>query len=61
MASARGYLEQQKNVAVNDISAEEKDRFRERVQPVIKKYSEKLDGSLVKLMYDEIAKVRAGQ
>ncbi|WP_122664720.1 TRAP transporter substrate-binding protein [Pseudomonas viridiflava] len=61
MDKARGYLEQQKNVAVNDISAEEKDRFRERVQPVIKKYSEKLDGGLVKLMYDEIAKVRAGQ
>jgi len=59
MEKARGNLE--KHVAVNDISAEEKDRFRERVQPVIEKFSKELDGSLVKMMYDEIAKVRAGQ
>ena len=59
MEKARGNLE--KHVAVNDISPEEKDRFRERVQPVIEKFSKELDGSLVKMMYDEIAKVRAGQ
>ena len=59
MGNARGNLE--KHVAVNDISAEEKDRFRERVQPVIEKFSKELDGSLVKMMYDEIAKVRVGQ
>ncbi|WP_426110487.1 TRAP transporter substrate-binding protein [Pseudomonas sp. DSP3-2-2] len=59
MEKARGNLE--KRVTVNDISPEEKDRFRERVQPVIKAFSEGLDSSLVKMMYDEIAKVRAGQ
>ena len=59
MGNARGNLE--KHVAVNDISPEEKDRFRERVQPVIEKFSKELDGSLVKMMYAEIAKVRAGQ
>jgi len=59
MEKARGNLE--KHVAVNDISPEEKDRFRQRVQPVIEKFSKELDGSLVKMMYDEIAKVRAGQ
>ncbi|MFP6847300.1 MAG: TRAP transporter substrate-binding protein [Pseudomonas sp.] len=48
-------------MAVNDISAEEKDRFRERVQPVIDKFSKDLDADLVKMMYDEIAKVRAAQ
>jgi len=59
MEKARGNLE--KHVAVNDISPEEKDRFRQRVQPVIEKFSKELDGSLVKMMYDEIAKVRAAQ
>lgn len=48
-------------MAVNDISVEEKDRFRERVQPVIEKFSKDLDAGLVKMMYDEIAKVRAAQ
>jgi DNA-binding protein Fis len=59
MGNSRGNLE--KSIAVNDISPEEKDRFRERVKPVIDKFSKELDGSLVKMMYDEIAKVRAGQ
>jgi tripartite ATP-independent transporter DctP family solute receptor len=58
MGAARGYLEQK--AAVNDLSVAEKDRFRQRVQPVIDKYSKELDGDLVKMMYDEIAKVRAG-
>jgi TRAP-type transport system periplasmic protein len=31
------------------------------VQPVIDKFAKSLDGDLVKMMYDEIAKVRAGQ
>ncbi|WP_434677113.1 TRAP transporter substrate-binding protein [Pseudomonas sp. R1-18] len=47
------------HIAVNDISPAEKDRFRERVQPVIDKFSKQLDAGLVKQMYDEIAKVRA--
>jgi tripartite ATP-independent transporter DctP family solute receptor len=59
MANSRGNLE--KSIAVNDISPEEKDRFRERVKPVIDKFSKELDASLMKTMYDEIAKVRAGQ
>lgn len=57
MDKARANLEQ--HIAVNDISPAEKDRFRERVKPVIEKFSKQLDQSLVKLMYDEIAKVRA--
>ncbi|MBT2294903.1 MULTISPECIES: TRAP transporter substrate-binding protein [Pseudomonas] len=45
----------------NEISPAEKDRFRERVQPVIDKFAKSLDANLVKMMYDEIAKVRAAQ
>lgn len=59
MDKSRAALEGE--MAVNDISPEEKDRFRERVQPVIEKFSASLDGGLVKMMYDEIAKVRAAQ
>lgn len=59
MDKSRAALEGE--MAVNDISAEEKDRFRERVQPVIEKFSKDLDAGLVKMMYDEIAKVRAAQ
>ncbi len=57
MDKARATL--QAHIAVNDISPAEKDRFRERVQPVIDKFSKQLDAGLVKQMYDEIAKVRA--
>jgi tripartite ATP-independent transporter DctP family solute receptor len=57
MDKARATLEA--HIAVNDISPAEKDRFRERVQPVIDKFSKQLDAGLVKQMYDEIAKVRA--
>lgn len=59
MDKSRAALEGE--MAVNDISPEEKDRFRERVQPVIEKFSASLDGDLVKMMYDEIARVRAAQ
>src|SRR3989338_286275 len=59
MDKSRAALEAE--MAVNDISVEEKDRFRERVQPVIEKFSKDLDAGLVKMMYDEIAKVRAAQ
>jgi len=59
MDKSRAALEGE--MAVNDISVEEKDRFRERVQPVIEKFSKDLDAGLVKMMYDEIAKVRAAQ
>lgn len=48
-------------MTVNEITPEEKDRLRERVQPVIDKFAKSLDGDLVKTMYDEIAKVRAAQ
>ena len=57
MDKARANL--QAHIEVNDISPAEKNRFRERVQPVIDKFSKQLDASLVKLMYDEIARVRA--
>ncbi|MGG5870797.1 TRAP transporter substrate-binding protein [Pseudomonas peli] len=59
MDKSRAALEGE--MAVNDISPEEKDRFRERVQPVIEKFSKDLNADLVKMMYDEIAKVRAAQ
>lgn len=59
MDKARAALEEK--LAVNDISDAEKDRFRERVKPVIEKFSKELDGTLVQMMYDEIAKVRAAQ
>lgn len=59
MGKARAMLEEK--LAVNDVSDAEKDRFRERVQPVIDKFAKTLDGDLVKLMYEEIAKVRAAQ
>ncbi len=48
-------------VAINDVSDAEKERFRERVKPVIEKFSQEIDGDLVQMMYDEIAKVRATQ
>ncbi len=48
-------------MTVNEITPAEKDRFRERVQPVIDKFAKSLDGELVKMMYEEIAKVRAAQ
>lgn len=48
-------------MTVNEITPAEKDRFRERVQPVIDKFAKSLDANLVKMMYDEIAKVRAAQ
>ena len=59
MDNARANLEKQ--IAVNDISPAEKDRFRERVKPVIDEFSQQLDAGLVKMMYDEIAKARATQ
>ncbi|MBA1228601.1 TRAP transporter substrate-binding protein [Pseudomonas viridiflava] len=59
MDKARANLEE--HIAVNDISPAEKDRFRERVKPVIDEFSQQLDAGLVKMMYDEIAKVRAAQ
>ncbi len=59
MDKARANLEKQ--IAVNDISPAEKDRFRERVKPVIDEFSQQLDAGLVKMMYDEIARVRGAQ
>ncbi|MGV6394361.1 TRAP transporter substrate-binding protein [Pseudomonas caspiana] len=50
-----------KNIAINDISPAEMDRFREKVQPVVDKFAKTVDASLVKMMYDEIAKVRSSQ
>lgn len=50
-----------KNIAINDISPAEMDRFREKVKPVVDKFSQTVDAGLVKTMYEEIAKVRAAQ
>jgi len=50
-----------KNIAINDISPAEMDRFREKVKPVVDKFAQTVDAGLVKTMYDEIAKVRAAQ
>lgn len=50
-----------KNIAINDISPAEMDRFREKVKPVVDKFSQTVDAGLVKTMYDEIAKVRAAR
>ncbi|CAM3237403.1 ABC transporter substrate-binding protein [Pseudomonas floridensis] len=59
MDQARANLEKQ--IAVNDITPAEKDRFRERVKPVIDEFAAQLDAGLVKMMYDEIARVRTPQ
>ncbi|SCZ07287.1 MULTISPECIES: TRAP transporter substrate-binding protein [unclassified Pseudomonas] len=48
-------------MTVNEITPAEKDRLRERVKPVVDKFAKSLDGDLVKMMYEEIAKVRAAQ
>lgn len=50
-----------KNIAINDISPAEMDRFREKVQPVVDKFAKTVDAGLVKTMYEEIAKVRQAQ
>lgn len=50
-----------KNIAINDISPAEMDRFREKVQPVVDKFAKTVDAGLVKTMYEEIAKVRQSQ
>lgn len=50
-----------KNIAINDISPAEMDRFREKVQPVVDKFAKTVDAALVKTMYEEIAKVRQSQ
>ncbi|SQF98777.1 C4-dicarboxylate binding protein, periplasmic protein [Paucimonas lemoignei] len=49
------------HIAINDISPEEKDRFREKVKPVVDKFAKTVDAGLVKTMYEEIAKVRQAQ
>lgn len=48
-------------MTVNEVTPAEKDRFRERVKPVVDKFAKSLDADLVKTMYEEIAKVRAAQ
>jgi tripartite ATP-independent transporter DctP family solute receptor len=59
MDKSRSNLAQ--HIAINDISPEEKDRFREKVKPVVDKFAKTVDAGLVKMMYEEIAKVRAAQ
>ena len=59
MDKARSNLAE--HIAINDISPAEMDRFREKVKPVVDKFSQTVDAGLVKTMYEEIAKVRAAQ
>lgn len=59
MDTARSNLAE--HIAINDISPAEMDRFREKVKPVVDKFSQTVDAGLVKTMYEEIAKVRAAQ
>lgn len=46
------------NLAVNDVSAAEKKRMRERVQPVIDTYSKDFDPQLLKEFWSELAKAQ---
>lgn len=57
----QAYAELQSGMQANEVSAEEMDRFRERVRPVIEKFAADIDAELVKTMYDEIEMVRAAQ
>ena len=47
-------------VTVTLVAESERDRMREKLQPVIKKYKAQIDSSLVQEMYSQIAKIRGG-
>ena len=47
-----------KGLIVNDISAEERARMRDKVKPVIEKYTAVVGPDLVKQAYAEIERVR---
>jgi tripartite ATP-independent transporter DctP family solute receptor len=51
-------LIRQAGVAVNEISPAEIERIRQKVKPVVDKYSKEIDPELVKLVNDSLAKVR---
>lgn len=46
------------HMAVNEITPEEMDRFREKTKPVIEKLAKDVDPALVKMLDDEIQKAR---
>lgn len=48
----------QKGMVLNDIAPDEQAKMREKVKPVIEKYSKQIGEDLVKQAYAEIAKVR---
>ncbi|GEO39843.1 ABC transporter substrate-binding protein [Skermanella aerolata] len=50
----------QAGVAVNDVSPAEVERIKEKIKPVIDRYTKDLDQDLVQEVNAEIAKVRAG-
>ena len=47
-----------KGLIVNDISPEERARMREKVKPVVEKYTNVIGAELVRQTYAEIEKVR---
>jgi tripartite ATP-independent transporter DctP family solute receptor len=51
-------LIRQAGVAVNEIAPAEIERIRQKVKPVVDKYSKEIDPELVKLVNDSLAKVR---
>ena len=51
-------LIRQAGVAVNEISPAEIERIRQKVKPVVDKYSKEIDPELVKLVDESLAKVR---
>ena len=44
---------------INDVSEQERDRMRDKLQPVTAKYSASLGDGLVKEFYSEIGKARS--
>jgi TRAP-type C4-dicarboxylate transport system substrate-binding protein len=50
-----------KGMTITEISAEERSRMREKLQPVIEKHHKTIDEALVQEMKSELQKVRASQ
>lgn len=51
----------QEGIASNEIDAQEIERFRDKVKPVVAEFSKDLDQGMVKAMYDAIEQVRIGE
>lgn len=59
--NAEALEELKKSMQVTELSAEELARWREKTKPVIDKYTKEVGEDLVKELYAEIEKVRAGR